>query len=69
MLEMQYFNVLIEEVGVFEDVFGLLECDGEVDLVFLDLIMFGMCGFFGFMYLCVQFVGVLVVVVLVNEDL
>lgn len=67
-LETQYPQASIEEAGALEDVSGLLERDGEADLVLLDLTMPGMRGFSGLMYLRAQYSGVPVVVVSANED-
>jgi DNA-binding NarL/FixJ family response regulator len=58
----------IAEAGTFEEVTGLLEGEGETDLVLLDLTMPGMRGFSGLMYLRGQYPGVPVIVVSANED-
>jgi DNA-binding NarL/FixJ family response regulator len=58
----------IAEAGTFEDVTGLLESEGETDLVLLDLTMPGMRGFSGLMYLRGQYPGVPVIVVSANDD-
>jgi DNA-binding NarL/FixJ family response regulator len=67
-LEAQYPQASIVEAGALEDVTSLLEKDGEVDLILLDLTMPGMRGFSGLMYLRAQHTGVPVVVVSANED-
>jgi DNA-binding NarL/FixJ family response regulator len=58
----------IAEAGTFEDVSGLLEGEGETDLVLLDLTMPGMRGFSGLMYLRGQYPAVPVIVVSANDD-
>lgn len=67
-LEAQYPHAAIEEAGALEDVSELLDREGEVDLVLLDLTMPGMRGFSGLMYLRAQHSGVPVVVVSANEE-
>ncbi|QDG78797.1 response regulator transcription factor [Labrenzia sp. PHM005] len=67
-LESQYPQASIVEAGALEDVTALLEKDGDVDLILLDLTMPGMRGFSGLMYLRAQYSGVPVVVVSANED-
>jgi DNA-binding NarL/FixJ family response regulator len=58
----------IDEAATFEEVTDLLERDGEVDLVLLDLHMPGVRGFSGLMYLRAQYPSVPVVVVSANDD-
>jgi DNA-binding NarL/FixJ family response regulator len=58
----------IGEAGTFEEVTGLLERGGEVDLILLDLRMPGVRGFSGLMYLRAQYPGVPIVVVSANDD-
>ena len=58
----------IAEAGSFEDASALLDRDGEVDLVLLDLTMPGVRGFSGLMYLRAQYPSVPVVVVSANDD-
>jgi DNA-binding NarL/FixJ family response regulator len=58
----------IAEVGTFDEVTGVLERDGEVDLILLDLKMPGVRGFSGLMYLRGQYPGVPVIVVSANDD-
>lgn len=67
-LEAQYPQSSIVEAGALEDVTALLEKEGDVDLILLDLTMPGMRGFSGLMYLRAQYSGVPVVVVSANED-
>lgn len=67
-LESQYPQAAIVEAGALEDVTALLEKDGDVDLILLDLTMPGMRGFSGLMYLRAQYSGVPVVVVSANEE-
>jgi DNA-binding NarL/FixJ family response regulator len=56
------------EAGGFDDLQALLEREGEVDLVLLDLAMPGVRGFSGLLYLRAQFPGIPVVVVSANEE-
>jgi DNA-binding NarL/FixJ family response regulator len=58
----------IGEAGTFEEVTGLLERGGEVDLILLDLRMPGVRGFSGLMYLRAQYPSVPIVVVSANDD-
>ncbi|MCC6947319.1 MAG: response regulator transcription factor [Bradyrhizobiaceae bacterium] len=58
----------IFEAGGFDDLQTLLEREGDVDLVLLDLTMPGVRGFSGLLYLRAQFPGVPVVVVSANEE-
>ncbi len=58
----------IFEAGGFDDLQILLEREGDVDLVLLDLAMPGVRGFSGLLYLRAQFPGVPVVVVSANEE-
>jgi DNA-binding NarL/FixJ family response regulator len=56
------------EAGGFEDLQALLEREGDIDLVLLDLAMPGVRGFSGLLYLRAQFPGVPVVVVSASEE-
>ena len=58
----------VDEAGTFEEITAVLEGDGEVDLVLLDLSMPGVRGFSGLMYLCAQYPGLPIVVVSANDD-
>ncbi len=58
----------IGEAGTFEEVAGLLERGGEVDLILLDLRMPGVRGFSGLMYLRAQYPSVPIVIVSANDD-
>jgi DNA-binding NarL/FixJ family response regulator len=58
----------IGEAGTFEEVTEILERDGEVDLVLLDLRMPGVRGFSGLMYLRAQYPSLPIVVVSANDD-
>jgi DNA-binding NarL/FixJ family response regulator len=58
----------IYEAGGFDDLQTLLEREGDVDLVLLDLAMPGVRGFSGLLYLRAQFPSVPVVVVSANEE-
>jgi DNA-binding NarL/FixJ family response regulator len=58
----------IAEAGTFDDTSKLLDQDGEVDLILLDLTMPGVRGFSGLMYLRAQHPSVPVVVVSANDD-
>ncbi|MDQ0511912.1 response regulator transcription factor [Ancylobacter amanitiformis] len=64
----QFPAVELFEAGGFEDLQALLEREGDVDLVLLDLTMPGVRGFSGLMYLRAQYPGVPVVVVSANEE-
>jgi DNA-binding NarL/FixJ family response regulator len=61
-------HVEIAEAGSFDDVSTLLDKDGEVDLILLDLGMPGVRGFSGLMYLRAQYPSVPVVVGSGNDD-
>jgi len=61
-------RVEIAEAGTFEEVAGLLDRGGDVDLVLLDLKMPGVRGFSGLMYMRAQYPSVPVVVVSANDD-
>lgn len=67
-LETMFDDVSFAEAGSLDAVTAILEEDGEVDLVLLDLNMPGVRGFSGLMYLRAQYAGVPVVVVSANED-
>jgi DNA-binding NarL/FixJ family response regulator len=58
----------IAEAGTFSEVANLLERDGEVDLILLDLTMPGVRGFSGLLYLRAQYPSVPVIVVSANDD-
>jgi DNA-binding NarL/FixJ family response regulator len=58
----------IYEAGGFDDLQALLEREGDVDLVLLDLAMPGVRGFSGLLYLRAQFPSVPVVIVSANEE-
>jgi len=58
----------IEEAGSFDDLTALLEQDGDVDLILLDLTMPGTSGFSGLIYLRAQYPAVPVVVVSASDD-
>ncbi|MEJ2624725.1 MAG: response regulator transcription factor [Pseudolabrys sp.] len=61
-------QVAIAEAGTFDEVAELLEQDGDVDLILLDLAMPGVRGFSGLMYLRAQYPSVPVIVVSANDD-
>jgi DNA-binding NarL/FixJ family response regulator len=61
-------RVDIAEAGTFDEVAALLESDGDVDLILLDLTMPGVRGFSGLMYLRAQYPSVPVIVVSANDD-
>jgi DNA-binding NarL/FixJ family response regulator len=63
-----FARVEIAEAGSFEEVANLLDLDGEVDLVLLDLTMPGVRGFSGLVYLRAQHPSVPIVVVSANDD-
>ncbi|NEW85684.1 MULTISPECIES: response regulator transcription factor [Rhodopseudomonas] len=58
----------IDEVGSFEDLTAMLEREGDVDLVLLDLKMPGISGFSGLIYLRAQYPAIPVVVVSASDD-
>jgi DNA-binding NarL/FixJ family response regulator len=58
----------IAEAGSFDEVAKLLDKDGEVDLIMLDLRMPGVRGFSGLMYLRAQYPSVPVVIISANDD-
>jgi DNA-binding NarL/FixJ family response regulator len=61
-------QVDIAEAGTYDELVELLERNGDVDLVLLDLAMPGVRGFSGLMYMRAQFPGVPVIVVSANDD-
>jgi len=64
----RFDGVEIAEAGSFEEIATLLERDGDVDLILLDLAMPGVRGFSGLMCLRARYPSVPVVVVSANED-
>lgn len=58
----------IGEVGSFEELTAMLEREGDVDLVLLDLKMPGVSGFSGLIYLRAQYPAIPVVVVSASDD-
>jgi DNA-binding NarL/FixJ family response regulator len=63
-----YASADVFEAGGFDDLQTLLEREGDVDLVLLDLAMPGVRGFSGLLYLRAQFPGIPVIVVSANEE-
>jgi len=61
-------HVDIAEAGTFEGAAELLEKNGDIDLVLLDLTMPGVRGFSGLMYMRAQYPSVPVIVVSANDD-
>jgi len=61
-------RVEVAEAGTFDEVAGLLDRGGDVDLILLDLKMPGVRGFSGLMYMRAQYPSVPVVVVSANDD-
>jgi DNA-binding NarL/FixJ family response regulator len=61
-------RVEVAEAGSFEELSKLLDQDGEVDLILLDLSMPGVRGFSGLMYMRAQYPSAPVVVVSANDD-
>ncbi len=61
-------QVEIAEAGTFDEVAELLEQDGDLDLILLDLAMPGVRGFSGLMYLRAQYPSMPVIVVSANDD-
>ena len=64
----QFPQAELFEAGGFEDLQALLEREGDLDLILLDLTMPGVRGFSGLMYLRAQYPGIPVVVVSANEE-
>ena len=58
----------IDEAGSFQELTKLLELDGDIDLVLLDLTMPGAIGFSGLIYLRAQYPAVPVVIVSASDD-
>jgi DNA-binding NarL/FixJ family response regulator len=58
----------IAEAGTFEEVSEILEREGDLDLILLDLAMPGVRGFSGLMYLRAQYPSLPIVVVSANDD-
>ncbi|MDF3811477.1 response regulator transcription factor [Rhodopseudomonas sp. BAL398] len=58
----------IGEAGSFEELTAMLEREGDVDLVLLDLKMPGISGFSGLIYLRAQYPAIPVVVVSASDD-
>jgi DNA-binding NarL/FixJ family response regulator len=58
----------IVEAGTFDEMSKMIDADGEVDLILLDLSMPGVRGFSGLMFLRAQYPSVPVVVVSANDD-
>ena len=58
----------IDETGSFEGLTALLESDGDVDLILLDLSMPGISGFSGLIYLRAQYPAIPVVIVSASDD-
>jgi len=58
----------IAEAGSFDEVSGLIDRSGDVDLVLLDLTMPGVRGLSGLLYLRAQYPSVPVVVVSASDD-
>jgi DNA-binding NarL/FixJ family response regulator len=58
----------VAEAGTLDEVAELLDRNGEVDLILLDLAMPGVRGFSGLMYLRAQYPSVPVIVVSANDD-
>ncbi len=58
----------IAEAGSLDEVIKLLDKEGDVDLILLDLSMPGVRGFSGLLYLRAQYPSVPIVVVSANDD-
>jgi DNA-binding NarL/FixJ family response regulator len=63
-----YASAEVFEAGGFDELQALLEREGDVDLVLLDLAMPGVRGFSGLLYLRAQFPSVPVIIVSANEE-
>jgi DNA-binding NarL/FixJ family response regulator len=64
----QFSGAQVFEAGGFEELQTLLEREGDIDLVLLDLAMPGVRGFSGLLYLRAQFPGVPVVIVSATDE-
>lgn len=64
----RFTGARIEEAGSLDEVTGLVDANGDVDLVLLDLKMPGMQGFSGLALLRAQYPGIPVVVVSASDD-
>jgi DNA-binding NarL/FixJ family response regulator len=64
----EFPDVEIVEAGSLDDVSAILDGDGDVDLVLLDLAMPGVRGFSGLIYLRAQYAAVPVIIVSATED-
>lgn len=64
----EFPDVEIVEAGSLDDVTSILDGDGDVDLVLLDLAMPGVRGFSGLIYLRAQYAAVPVIIVSATED-
>lgn len=67
-LETSAGSLQIAEAGSLEEVAQVLERQGEIDLVLLDLAMPGVKGFSGLMYLRAQYSDIPVVIISATED-
>ncbi|WP_315730168.1 MULTISPECIES: response regulator transcription factor [unclassified Bradyrhizobium] len=61
-------EAVVDEAGSFEDLTALLERDSEIDLILLDLMMPGVSGFSGLIYLRAQYPAIPVVIVSATDD-
>ncbi|WP_315701771.1 MULTISPECIES: response regulator transcription factor [unclassified Bradyrhizobium] len=61
-------DAVVDEAGSFEDLTALLERDSEIDLILLDLMMPGVSGFSGLIYLRAQYPAIPVVIVSATDD-
>ncbi len=61
-------DAVVDEAGSFEDLPALLERDSEIDLILLDLMMPGISGFSGLIYLRAQYPAIPVVIVSATDD-
>lgn len=61
-------DAVVDEAGSFEDLTALLERDSEIDLILLDLMMPGISGFSGLIYLRAQYPAIPVVIVSATDD-
>ncbi|WP_316228594.1 response regulator transcription factor [Bradyrhizobium sp. SZCCHNR2023] len=61
-------EAVVDEAGSFEDLTALLERDSEIDLILLDLMMPGVSGFSGLIYLRAQYSAIPVVIVSATDD-
>lgn len=61
-------GVNLLEVDLLDVLFILFNKELEFDLLLFDLKMFGVNGMFGLIYLCFEYLDLLIVVIFVSEE-